>query len=256
MKKEIEEIAKRAGEVLLKQFNNLESIRKKGKNDIVTSADMDSEKLIIKEISDRYPTHSILSEEMGSLDKKSDYCWLIDPLDGTVNYASGLPFFSVSMGLSYKNEIISGLVYDPVKNETFRAEKGKGAFLNGNRIAVSKTKNLEDSLIGISFRGKKRPDYFDDLLRNSRGARSYGSAALELAYVACGRLGAYVNPSLHPWDTAAGSLIVREAGGRVTDFNGKETFPFDSTLATNGKIHDSILMVIQKSKEPRYKKSL
>lgn len=243
--------AKAAGEILLRSYEKPKNIEFKGEADLVTEMDRSSEKLIVEKILGQYPNHAIVAEETGSRKTNSEYRWIIDPLDGTTNYAHDLPLFSISIALEHKKEMIVGVVLDPVRPELFYAEKNRGAYLNGKPISVSRVDDLNRSLLVTGFPVKKREEaetnvqVFRAFTLRSQGVRRLGSAALDLCYVACGRFEAHWEYRLHAWDTAAGSLIVSEAGGRITDFGGKRFDPFGTeTLASNGKIHNSMMAVL------------
>ena len=220
---------------------------------LVTEIDRKSEQIIIEKIKLRFPNHDFIGEESGRHEVKSDYRWVIDPLDGTTNFTHGLPIFSVSIGLEHNGEIIVGVVYDPNLDELFTAEKGKGARLNNQRIEVSKTSKLIESLIvtGFPYDIHNNPDnaaeHFRNFLMEAQAVRRLGSAALDLAYVAAGRFDGFWEVKLNPWDMAGGVLLVTEAGGKRTDFRG---FPADiykpQMLATNGLIHEQMLAVLKK----------
>ncbi len=237
-----------AGKVLIEHFGKLDRVGKKGPIDLVTDADYASESVICDIISARFPGHSILAEESGaSSNDGSSFLWVVDPLDGTTNFAHGLPIFAVSIALMHKDEVILGVVLNPVCGELFMASRGKGASLNGKPISVSTRKRLIDSLLVTGFPYNVADDSghyitkFERCLTSARGLRRLGSAALDLCFVACGRFDGFWEENLKPWDTAAGSIIVNEAGGSVTDFSGA---PFNihkkEILATNGKIHEEI----------------
>ncbi len=237
-----------SGSVLMANLGNVNSVSLKAKNDLVTEVDLLSEKLIVDLIRSDHPGHSILAEEGGVSDDVSEYRWLIDPIDGTMNYTHSYPFFSVSIALEYKGEIILGVVYDPVKKEMFSAESGKGAYLNGKSIAPSKTDDLENSLLATGFLHKDESIVeinlvnFCNFIRSARGVRRDGSAALDLCYVACGRYDGFWELGLNCWDTAAGAFIVKEASGRITDLTGGNfTVYKEEIVASNGLIHDQIV---------------
>ena len=241
------EIAREAGAMLMDYFRQRVKIEYKGDVDLVTVADRNSEKLILERIRAHWPSHDVLGEEGGLHDRGSDYRWYVDPLDGTTNFAHGFPVFCVSLGLEHKGKRIAGVVYDPTRDELFAAELGSGAVLNGERIHVSKTANLAESLVATGFPSHKRhknPNihFYHQITLRTHGVRRAGSAALDLACVACGRFDAFWEFNLNPWDTAAGVLLVEEAGGRVTDFHGG---PFQitsrETMASNGLVHESLL---------------
>jgi myo-inositol-1(or 4)-monophosphatase len=241
------EVAREAGALLMGYFHARVKVEYKGDVDLVTVADRKSEALIRERILARWPSHDILGEEGGLQDRGSPYRWYVDPLDGTTNFAHGFPVFCVSMALEYKGERIAGVIYDPTREELFSAEKGSGAFLNGGRIGVSKIDRLAESLVGTGFPSHKRhknPNiyFYHQITLKTHGVRRAGSAALDLCNVASGRLDGFWEFNLNSWDTAAGVLVVEEAGGRVTDFQGG-AFQIDSreTVATNGLIHASLL---------------
>ncbi|NIP31482.1 MAG: inositol monophosphatase [Candidatus Dadabacteria bacterium] len=254
--KTIENIARLAGEIQVRNLGKHKSIKfknAKGKNDIVTKVDTECEQIIISEIKKSFPDHDILAEEGGGLiDKSSPYKWLVDPLDGTMNYTHAYPYFCVSIALEYNGEIIYGLVYDPVKYEMFTAEKQKGAKINGKEIKVSKTKLLEKALVvsgTFFYEDNVLMDKHFDILKRvtkiARGVRRDGSAALDLCYVACGRFDGFWEYGLNPWDVAAGSFILKEAGGLITDFSSNHFNIYDKELvATNSKIHKELLSLI------------
>jgi len=247
----MEVIAREAGALLMEFFDKHIKIEYKGEADLVTAADRKSEALIRERIRAQWPGHDVLGEEEGLRDTGSEYRWYVDPLDGTTNFAHGFPVFCVSMALQYKNERIAGLCYDPTRDELFTAERGKGAHLNTRRIHVSKVDKLVESLVGTGFPSHKRhknPNihFYHQITLRSHGVRRAGSAALALCSVASGRLDGFWEFNLNPWDTAAGVLIVEEAGGRVTDFGGGQ-FQLNSreTLASNGLLHDALIHEFQ-----------
>jgi myo-inositol-1(or 4)-monophosphatase len=233
-------------------FHQHLKIEYKGEADLVTAADRAAEKLIRERIAQKWPDHDILGEEQGLNDRGSEYRWYVDPLDGTTNYAHGFPVFCVSLGLEHRvgggdAHRVAAVVYDPTRDELFSAERGKGARLNGKPIHVSKTPTLKESLVATGFPSHKRhknPNiyFYHQITLRSHGVRRAGSAALDLCYVAAGRLDAFWEFNLNPWDTAAGVLIVEEAGGIVTRFDGS---PFElnsrETLASNSLIHDELM---------------
>jgi myo-inositol-1(or 4)-monophosphatase len=240
-------IAREAGALLMPYFHQHLKIEYKGDADLVTAADRASEVLIRERIAAQWPGHDVLGEEQGLNDQGSEYRWYVDPLDGTTNFAHGYPVFCVSMGLEHKSKRIAAVIYDPTRDELFSAELGKGAQLNGEAIHVSKTGSLRESLLATGFPSHKRhknPNiyFYHQITLHSHGVRRAGSAALDLCNVACGRYDGFWEFNLNPWDTAAGVLIVEEAGGRVTRFDGS---PFEinssETLASNGLIHEALL---------------
>jgi myo-inositol-1(or 4)-monophosphatase len=249
------EAATTAAKILKENFRKITSahIRVKSKNDFLTYVDETSEKKIIEIIHKNFPDHEIFAEETGLKKQDSHYRWIIDPLDGTKNYISGIPIFSISIALQYKNEIILGVVYDPVQNEMFHAEKNKGAFLNGNPIKVNSKTDLENSLLatGFPFKYKKYlplyMDCFEDLFLHCTSIRRLGSAALDLAYVAAGRFEGFWELGLSPWDIAAGAIIIKEAGGTISDFWKNDHYLNNTfVVASNSLIHNQFLAVIQK----------
>lgn len=241
------EIAREAGALLMEHFRQRVKIEYKGDVDLVTIADRQSEKLILERIRARWPSHDVLGEEGGLHDRGSDYRWYVDPLDGTTNFAHGYPVFCVSLGLEHKGQRIAGVIYDPTRDELFSAELGGGSYLNGDRIHVSKTASLSESLVATGFPSHKRhrnPNihFYHQITLRTHGVRRAGSAALDLACVASGRFDGFWEFNLNPWDTAAGVLLVEEAGGRVSDFQGG---PFQitsrETMASNGLVHEAML---------------
>jgi len=241
------EIAREAGALLMDYFRQHVKVEYKGEADLVTVADRKSEALIRERLRQHWPSFDILGEEGGLQDTGSDYRWYVDPLDGTTNFAHGFPVFCVSMGLDYKGNRVAGVIYDPTRDELFAAKQGGGAFLNQQRILVSKTANLAECLVATGFPSHKRhknPNifFYHQITLHTHGVRRAGSAALDLAYVACGRLDGFWEFNLNSWDTAAGVLMVQEAGGKVTDFK-DGPFLLDSreTLASNGMVHSALL---------------
>ncbi|MBA4349147.1 MAG: inositol monophosphatase [Thermodesulfovibrio sp.] len=247
--------ARLAGNIILDNIGKIskEDVGLKQASDFVTRVDMDSEMTIINTIKKRFPDHFILAEESIKETETDAFRWIIDPLDGTTNYIHGYPVFSVSIALQYRKEIILGVIFDPLKNELFSAEKGKGAFLNGHPINVSAVSTLQSSLIttGFPFRKKEFIDDYLKLFKNifnkASDLRRAGSAALDLAYTACGRCEAFFEIGLSPWDVAAGSIIIKEAGGIVTDFGGgKDYFLTGNIVAGNPAVHEKILREVQR----------
>ena len=205
-------------------------VRTKRMNDFVTQVDHAAEEAIIEIVRKAYPDHAVLAEESGATDGKAEYQWIIDPLDGTTNFIHGFPQYAVSIGIRHRDALTHGVIYDPLKNELFTASKGRGAFLNDRRIRVSKCLRLADALVGTGFPFKEveRIELYSKQLKNlmqkSAGVRRAGAAALDLAYVACGRLDAFWEMGLSPWDMAAGALMIQEAGGLVGDLRGEDGF--------------------------------
>ena len=255
MKDQYKEIAVKAamesGLFIKRSVGKVTAISYKGRDNIVTNVDRHSEQMIIDRLSSAFHDHSILSEERKPVDKPSDYKWIIDPLDGTTNFAHAFPFFSVSIALEYRKKVILGVIYDPMRSELFYAGAGKGAHLNNKRIRVSFTKKLSDAFLATGFsyglRGRVRNvRHFRDFLIRSSAIRRAGSAALDMAYVACGRFDGFWEMDLHPWDSAAAYLIVEEAKGAVTKFDGSPYTPYDKeVLTTNGHIHKSMVSVLR-----------
>ena len=250
-------MAREAGALLMTYFRQHVKIEYKGDVDLVTVADRKSEALILERIRAQFPTHDVMGEEGTRIETGSDYKWYVDPLDGTTNFAHGYPVFCVSLAVERKGQRIAGVIYDPTRDETFSAELGGGARLNAGAIGVSAphvsplhvstTPTLAECLIATGFPSQKRhknPNiyFYHQLTLRSHGVRRAGSAALDLCNVASGRFDGFWEFNLNPWDTAAGVLIVQEAGGKVTDFSGGE---FDiasrETLASNGLIHDALM---------------
>src|SRR5689334_15512018 len=246
----IAEIAREAGALLIGHFRRRIGFEYKGDVDLVTQADRESEKLITQRIRARWPKHDLVGEEGARVETGSAYRWYIDPLDGTTNFAHGLPVFCISLALEHKGERIAGVIYDPTRDETFSAEKGSGTHLNGERVSVSKVANLAECLSGTGFPSHKRHQnpniyFYHQITLKTHGVRRAGAAALDLASVASGRLDAFWEFNLNPWDTAAGVLLVEEAGGKVTDMHGAE-WQLDSreTLATNGLLHEEFVSLM------------
>ena len=236
-----------AGRIIRDKSATVFRVDHKGAADLVTEVDLAAEKEIIAILAGVFPDHRIAGEESGEGRGESDYLWWIDPIDGTTNFVHGYPFYSVSIGLEYRGDIIVGIVYDPTRNELFQAVKGKGASLNGTPIAVSKVRTLNDSLLatGFPYDRSKRQEALSiaaRILKLVQGVRRDGSAALDLAYVAAGRLDGFWEFGLKPWDTAAGRLLVEEAGGRVSDFKG-DLFDIrqGAVVAANPRIHAELI---------------
>lgn len=248
-------VAQDAGRLLRDRLGTVINIGHKGAINIVTDVDLASEKLIREAISTYYPRHEILAEEGGLAQSASDYRWVVDPLDGTTNYAHGYPVFCVSIALEYKGETILGVVYDPMRDELFTAERGGGAWLNNRRIRVSDTSDLMHSLLSTGFPYDIRTstltnlDHWANFAMNAQALRRDGAAAIDLCYVACGRFDGFWELNLSPWDTAAGALLVEEAGGRISDFKGGKFSNYEpQVLASNGLIHDRMIEVIAMAK--------
>ncbi len=245
--------AKAAGHIQREWLRKDKGIELKGEINLVTEVDRRCEQKIVEIIREAFPRHNILTEETPMPALPSPFRWIVDPLDGTTNYAHGYPCFSTSIALELEREIVLGTVYDPLLDELFIAQQGKGAFLNGERISVSAAGRLTDALIctGFPYDVRESPennlDHFKNFIMEARAIRRDGSAALDLCYVAAGRFDGFWELKLYPWDVAAGKLLVEEAGGVVTDFHGG---PLDihgrETLATNGRIHEEMIRVLQR----------
>jgi len=253
--------ARSAGNVLLRNFDRVDTltVTSKGLNDFVSEVDRSAEQAIIQVIKKSYPDHAILAEESGT-HPGNDYQWIIDPLDGTTNYLHGSPHFSISIALKYRGELEQGVVYDPIREEMFTASKGTGAYLNDHRIRVTARPNLKGALLGTGFpfRDQRHMDaylgMFKDLSKETAGIRRPGSAALDFAYVAAGRLDGFWELGLAEWDFAAGALIVREAGGTVTDLaGGSRHFDSGNTIAGGLKAHAAMLNAIRPHLNERLK---
>ncbi len=246
------EAANNAASHLMQGFRGSLNIRTKdGRHDLVTEYDTQAEKIIIDSIFKFFPSHNILGEEGGSIDNGSDYTWIIDPLDGTVNFAHGVPAFSVSIGVQRKGQLIAGVVHHPPMNDVFYAQKGSGAFRNGNTIAVSGTDNLHEALVvtGFPYNAYENPekcvDTFADVIKAGVSVRRLGSAALDLCYVAAGHFDAFWEVRLNAWDVAAGKLILQEAGGSITNYEqGEHLLERGTLLATNGLIHEQMSKIL------------
>jgi myo-inositol-1(or 4)-monophosphatase len=246
------EAAVDAGRLLERNSDRAVSVHHKGKIDLVTEMDVKSEKLIVSRLKKLFPTFSFLTEEAEAVDTDSDFRWIIDPLDGTTNYAHGFPIWCVSIALEYRREIVVAVVYVPILDELFTATMHESAKLNGKSIKVTEREQLTDSLLATGFPYDIRTseennlDYFSRFAVRAQAIRRAGSAALDLCYLAAGRFDGFWELKLHPWDTAAGILIVEQAGGRVSDFDGGKYSIFDKNLlASNGKIHVQMVDVLR-----------
>ncbi len=229
----------KASKILIRDFGELENLQvsKKGPKDFVTNSDKKTEKVLINELTKNKKKYSILSEEIGFIkNDDNDYIWVIDPIDGTTNFLHGVPHFCISIGLKFRDEIISGIIFDPIKNEIFYAEKNQGAFFNNHRIRVSKRKNLDECLFATNKNGLSSTDL---------NARIFGSAALDLAYVASGRIDGYFQNGLNLWDIAAGTLIVKEAGGIVNYYDLEKTNNI-KVVASSENINQKMLKRLNK----------
>jgi len=253
-------IAREAGALLRDYYRKGVETEYKGDVDLVTEADRASERLIVERLHAVFPEHGVYGEEGTRSNIDREYRWYIDPLDGTTNFAHGFPVFCVSMGLERRTpslpmlqdgEVVAGIIYDPLRDELFTAEKGNGAYLNGAPIHVSRVSDLAEALLATGFPSRKRHDnpnihFYQEFTLRSHGVRRPGAAALDLAYTACGRIDAYWEFNLNPWDTSAGALLVTEAAGSMTTFDGSP-FRLDSkeVLATNGLLRDELLGFFQ-----------
>jgi myo-inositol-1(or 4)-monophosphatase len=244
--------AYKGAKILRSHFGNITRVDKKGAIDLVTEADLRSEEEVISTVQAAFPDHTILAEESGLKEGTPDCSWLIDPLDGTTNFAHQVPIFCISIAFATRGDLRVGIVLNPINGELFTATRGGGAQCNGNSIQVSSTSRISDSLLVTGFPYNLR-EIFDPIinryarcLRAVQGIRRLGSAALDLCYVACGRFEGFWEQNLKPWDTAAGSLIAAEAGAQVTDFSNR-SFQVDAKeiLATNGQIHDEMLSLLR-----------
>lgn len=245
--------ARQAGSIIVRNLGRVDAadVSRKGYNEFVTQVDKQAEAGIIETIHRAYPHHSFLAEESGT-HGNDDYVWVIDPLDGTTNFIHGFPVFSVSIALKYKGQLEQGVVYDPLRQEIFSATRGQGAQLNERRIRVSRLRGLEGALLGTGFPYRQLNDLdtylaiFRELLTKTAGIRRAGSAAIDLAYVACGRLDGFWEFGLKEWDMAAGALLIREAGGFVADFSGEDDFlEIGNVVTGNAKIFEQILKAVQ-----------
>ena len=255
------EIVLRAGEIQMSRRESGFQIGKKGTIDLVTEVDLECEKMCRAVLAERFPHHDILAEELSSgpgQPRTSRYRWVFDPLDGTTNYAHGLPVFCASLALEIDGRTEVGAVYDPTRKELFTGERGQGAFVNGTRLRVSETRSLLDALLVTGFpydvheRLVPLLAMFGAFLGEARAVRRLGSAALDLCYVAAGRLDGFWEQTLKPWDVAAGALIVEEAGGRITGMDGSQFDPAAAHLvASNGQIHEAMLDVIKRAPQQR-----
>jgi len=248
------EAAHKAGELILRHFRQPQEIRMKTPTEIVTQVDHDAEDIIVRIIRQAFPDHEFLGEEGHTASQGADYLWVIDPLDGTRNYTLGIPFFCVSIALVVRGKIVLGVIYDPERGETFSAQTGKGAYLNGVKVNFTRTTSMERAIVCVGFvpaQSADNPELALPMLLRLRPAiaavRNMGSAALSLAYVACGRLHIAYQDRLSPWDMLAGALLVEEAGGTVTDFAGRPiSLSSQNIIAANSSgLHAPVLRVAQ-----------
>lgn len=251
-----EDLARGAGEILRKNYGKRQSVHFKGEINLVTDVDRQSEAYIIERIRTAFPDHGVLAEESSELKSASPYRWIVDPLDGTTNYAHNYPCFCVSVALERDGKLLAGAVFDPLLSESFTAGPGMGAFRNGERISVSPTQDLRRSLLstGFAYDVKSSADnnfeYFRQFVFAGQAIRRDGSAALDMCYLACGRFDGFWELKLKPWDTAAGLLILRESGGKATRLDGSEyDIHQPDILASNGRIHAQMLEVVRKVRQ-------
>jgi myo-inositol-1(or 4)-monophosphatase len=243
------EAARKAGTIIMNNYGRITIDYKKDRT-IVTNSDIDSEKAILSILQRDFPEYSLISEESGTEEKSPEYTWVVDPLDGTTNYSIRNPFFDVSIALVKRDEPILGVVYYPFQDELFHAEKGSGAYMNDEKISVSDSDNMEKSVhtfchASDSESTVKMAGIWKRLKLLNPKIRQIGAGALELAYVACGRLDSFMMVKMNPWDVAAGALLVSEAGGKATDFSGKEfNLSCSDVIASNGKLHEKLLGII------------
>ena len=250
------EAAQEAGRMLRENLAASREITYKGEVDLVTNFDNRSQQMIFDRLAENFPDHDFVAEEGLDREKGGEFRWIFDPLDGTTNYAHRFPFFSVSIALEFQGQIVCGVVYDPVREETFSGMKKSGAFLNGERIKVSAIDELDKSLLATGFPYDLRESnenniaHFNNFVTRAQAIRRCGSAALDLCYLACGRFDGFWELKLKPWDVAAASLIVQEAGGQLSDFNNREFSIYSQeTLGTNGLIHQQMLDVLRMAPE-------
>ena len=246
---------RKASKTLIRDFGEIENLQVsiKGPGDFVTNCDKKVEKILIDELLKARPSYSILSEEIGEINNDDSFKWIIDPIDGTSNFLHGVPHFAISVGLEHNKEIICGIIYDPIKDEMFTAEKGNGSYMNNQRMRVSSRSKLEDCMIftgGPKRDAKNRElalkEYYKFSIKVLTPIRKLGSASLDMAYVAAGRCDGFLQRNLNYWDVAAGIILVKEAGGFVTDFNGENEYIQNKTiLATNAKINKEMIEILK-----------
>ena len=247
-------VCRKAAKILIRDFGEIENLQVslKGPGNFVTASDLKVEKILVEELQKARPTYSILSEEVGQINNDESFKWIIDPIDGTSNFLHGIPHFAISIGLEHDKEIICGIIYDPIKDEIFTAEKGNGAYLNNKRMRVSSRSKLKDCIIctgGHKRNSKDRELALEEYKKFSSKVfipiRKFGSASLDMAYVAAGRCDGYWQRDLSYWDIAAGIILVKESGGFVTDFNGENRYIQNKTiLVTNSKINKEMIEVL------------
>jgi len=240
-----------AGEIIKAGFSEEKQVTYKGKANAVTDVDLKVDEAIKSLLHDEYPDHGIITEESAAIKSDSGYIWVLDPLDGTNNYAFGIPFCSTVIALARGEDVLLGLIYDPLRDEMFSAQKGKGAFLNGSPIHVSRKTSVQDALLAFDLgyvedKGKKTLEFLTALWRRMHSIRIMGSGALGLAYAACGRADLYFHPLLYPWELTCGRLLLTEAGGTITDWEGKQLrIAESSVIATNSTLHAEFLSLIK-----------
>jgi len=252
----LEPLVKEVGEYQASKWNTSLNIEYKGEINLVTEVDKKSEEMIISAIQAKYPDHDILAEEGGGQRKDSPYKWIIDPLDGTSNFAHGYPLFAISIALEHKGEILAGMVYEPLRKELFKGYRGEGAFLNDKKISVSSCEKLDRGFVatGFAYNIRETQDnnlvHFKNIILKAHAVRRDGVAAIDICYVACGRYDAFWELNLFPWDTAAAILMLEEAGGQVSCFNGKDYMVYEKEiLATNTKLHGEMVEILKIGKE-------
>lgn len=245
-----------AGQMLKQGMHQGPEVSFKGVVDLVTDFDRRSQDIILDRLSSAYPSHGFLAEEGLNTGPDSEFRWIIDPLDGTTNFAHRLPIFTVSIGLEYRGELVLGVVYDPMRDEMFQAARGEGAYLGRERIRVSQVDDLDRSLLATGFPYDLRQSrvnnvvHFNNFIMRAQAVRRCGSAAMDLCHLACGRFDGFWELKLKPWDMAAGAVIVEEAGGRLSDFEGNTFNHFgEEMLATNGLIHEAMISILKLGKE-------
>lgn len=250
---QVKKVAIETGLLILKERETLsqQTIESKSKNNFVTLVDKKAEESIVRALMQVHPGAGFLTEEETIKNEQKEFTWIIDPIDGTTNFIHGLPCFCISIGLLHNNELVLGMIYEPVHNECFYATKGNGAYLNGKKINVSQNNKVKDSLLVTGFpyhdEGKlsRFINLFEYFIKNSHGVRRLGSAAIDMAYVACGRFDAFYEYGLNPWDVAAGCIILQEAGGKISDFSNDNNYLFGKELiASNGLIHNELQEII------------
>ena len=246
----------KASKSLIRDFGEIEKLQvsTKGPGDFVTSADKRTEKIIINELQKAHPEYGILTEESGNINKNLNKRWIVDPIDGTMNFLNAIPHFAISIAYEEENEVKCGVIFDPIKNEIFCAEKGNGAYLNNSRIRVSNKKKVNDSLLvtgGPKYSSKNKSEIFSEFIKISKKVyspiRKYGSASLDMAYVACGRFDGYWQRELNYWDIAAGIIVIKEAGGFINFFDEDKNNPLKKNIiASNSNIHNELIDLIGK----------